>query len=544
MSEAIKPAAPYAATRSAALLTALSVLSPLSGLVMEMVLAWRFGASGTVDAFRIAALVLVLGTQLFFGYVLPHVVVPLFTEYRAKGQEREGWRLIFSIAIILSLVSLLFAGWVWFDPGTLVELLGPGLAASSREDAVLLIRCFSLVFPLMALSGVISGMLYVYRVFWLSAVAQLLPNLFVVLALVLAGSTLGAGALALGACLGYVALLFLFVYGLFGINGKVCIRLSECFKPGPSEGLLKALHLSIPLAATILIGQWSIIVINRVLSAMAPGTLAEFGYAWKLLALISLLPAGLATVVFPAFSEAHANDNSAEFGRLVQRALRMTLFLTLPLAVFLIVERLPVVSLIFERGGMTMAAVAETGLLFGILLIGAPASAVATTLGKVAFSMHDTMSSTAIALFTALAITALVPHAAEVAGVAGVVWVFSAISWGGTLLLLGYLIIRYRIISVRDILRYAGLLVVLCIGVALPVIAIRALFESYAPLSFSFALLELMLSGVISIVAGYALSQMLGVHESAEIARYIKWQFQQLAVTKKLGFFGSNRING
>ena len=42
-----QPAAqPYAATRSVAILTVLSVLSPLSGLVMEMVLAWRYVASG------------------------------------------------------------------------------------------------------------------------------------------------------------------------------------------------------------------------------------------------------------------------------------------------------------------------------------------------------------------------------------------------------------------------------------------------------------------------------------------------------------------
>lgn len=546
MSDAMNPSstAPFAAPRSVAMLTALSMLSPLSGFLMEMVLAWRYGTSATVDAFRIAALVLALGTQLFFGYLLPHVIVPIFSEYRAKGLEYEGWRLAFSMASILSLVSLVFIGWVWLDPGTLVELLGPGLTASGREDAQLLMRGFSLAFLLMVWSGVLSGIFYVYRIFWLSSAAQLLPNLLVVITILVAGSASGAAELALGVLLGYAAMLFLFVYGLMRIVRDTGIRLSECLKWSSKDGLLQALRLSLPLLATILIGQWSIVIINRELSAMPPGTLAEFGYAWKLLALVSLLPAGLATVIFPAFSDAHAGNNPAEFSRLVMRALRMTLFLTIPLAGVLVVERIPVVNLMFGRGGMTATAIAETGLLFGILLVSAPAGALGAVLGKVAYSMHDTKSTAAVALLSALAITALVPYAAKTVGVSGVAWAFCAISWGSTLLMLGYLIGRYRVITITEVSRYVSLLSVLCIGGALPVIAIRALFELYAPLSFSFALLELMVSALIFVIVSYALSRMFGIHESVDISRYIKWQLQQLAVTGRLWFLRSNRFNG
>lgn len=527
-------AKPYAATRSAAILTILSVLSPFSGLVMEMVLAWRYGASGTVDAFRIASLVLVLGNQLFFGYFLPHVVVPLFSESRAKGLEYEGWRLAFSMALILSLVSLILVSWVWFDPNALVSLLGPGLATPGREDAELLMRCFSLAFLLMVWSGVVSGILYVYRVFWLSAVVQLLPNLFVVLAVFVIGREWGVGAIALGILLGYTVMLGLFGYILLRISMDSHIRLPACLRLGPRDRLLKAMHLSVPLIVTIFIGQWGIIVINRALSGMPPGTLAEFGYAWKLLALISLLPAGLATVIFPAFADAHANNNPSEFSRLVTRAFRMTLLLTIPLAAALFVERIPLVILMFGRGGMSMTAVAETAQLFGILLIGAPAGALSAALCKVAFSMQDTKSPTIVALISALAITGLVPHAAETGGANGVAWAFSAITWGSTLTMLGYQIFRYRTIPAWEVMRYFSLLIALCIGVALPVMGIRTLFELNTTMTLGFALLEMTLAGLIFIIVGYVLSRMLGIHESSEIGRYIKWQLQQIPFIKKV----------
>lgn len=525
-------AKPYAATRSAAIISALSVLGSLSGLVMEMVLAWQYGASGAIDAFRIALLVVVLGNQLFFGYLLPHVVVPLFSEYRAKGIEFEGWRLAFSMALILTLVSLVLVSWVWFYPEELVGILGPGLAQTAREDASLLIRCFSLAFLLMVWSGVGSGILYVYRVFWLSAVVQLLPNLFVVLAVLVVGREFGVGALALGILMGYTVMLVLLGYALIGISKDSHIRLPVRLKLGPRYGLLKALRLSVPLIVTIFIGQWSIIIINRALSAMPPGTLAEFGYAWKLLALISLLPAGLATVIFPAFADAHANGNPYELSRLVTRAFRMTLLLTLPLTAAVFVERFSLVSLIFGRGEMGMAAVDEIAHLFGILLIGAPAAALSAALCKVAYSMHDMKSPTIVALISALAITGLIPHAAETGGANRVAWAFSMIAWGSALIMLGNHIFRYRTMPAWKVIRYFSLMMALCTGVALPIMAIRLLFESNTPMTLGFFLLEMTLVGLIFILVGYGLSRLLGIHETSEIGRYIKWQLQQIPLVK------------
>ena len=137
---------------------------------------------------------------------------------------------------------------------------------------------------------------------------------------------------------------------------------------------------------------------------MPPGTLAEFGYAWKLLALIGLLPAGLATVIFPAFSDAHARDNLAEFSRLVTRSFRMTLLPTLPLAAALFVQRSPLVSLMLGRGGMHDV---ETGQLFGICLSG-HRRALSAALCKVAFSMRYQIPNY-LCTNLGLAITGLVP---------------------------------------------------------------------------------------------------------------------------------------
>ncbi len=514
----------YAAPRSMALLTVLSILSPISGLAMEMTLAWRYGASGTVDAFRVSALLGSLGLALFFGYLLPHIVVPLFAQYRAEGREEEGWRLATGMALAISAVSLPLVAWVWLWPDALTELFGPGLPEAGRDEAAWLIRCFALVFLLMAWSGVIGGLLQAYRLFWPSALAQLLPNLSLVLAVGLAGRGAGVGPLMLGILSGNAAMLLILLYMLLRVARSASIHLSVCLKPASADSLRKALAMSLPLLAAILLSQWGSIVINRALSSMPGGTLAEFGYAWKLLTLVGLLPAALATIVFPAFADAHAGRDNVEMSRLTGRAFRMTLMLSLPVTVFLLVEYRAVVELVFGRGGMDAAALAETGQLFAILLVGAPAGVLAGALGKIAYSMHEPASPAWVALFSAIAISLLVPPAADFAGATGVMWMFSLVSWLGMLGLLIYQIRRYRLIAGWEAARYAVLLLFLSAAAAVPALAIRQALDADTTVSFA---LELALSATIFAFAVHGLSRLARIGETSELWDYAKWQLGQ-----------------
>src|SRR5260370_39977364 len=86
--------------------TALSLLTPMIGLGVESAVAWRFGVSPTVDAYRTAYLIINLGTTLFFGQFLPSVVVPLVAQHCAKGEEELGWRLALSLGQLITFLTL------------------------------------------------------------------------------------------------------------------------------------------------------------------------------------------------------------------------------------------------------------------------------------------------------------------------------------------------------------------------------------------------------------------------------------------------------
>src|SRR2546422_4715208 len=147
----------YATARAAATLSGLAVLSPLAGLAVEIALAWRFGASPTVDAFRIGMLLLVFGQQLFVIQILPHAVVPVFAEYRGRGQEKEAWHVVLSVANLLLVPAILFSVLVFFHPEPIVGLLAPGLAGEARETDAVVVRRVVPAGSVPAWNGVAAG---------------------------------------------------------------------------------------------------------------------------------------------------------------------------------------------------------------------------------------------------------------------------------------------------------------------------------------------------------------------------------------------------
>src|SRR5712692_10467137 len=92
-----------------AILTSVQILSPAAGLLAEIVLAWRFGASGVVDAYRLTVLLLVYGQQFFVSHILPFVIVPIFAECRAKNREQDAWAMADAIGWVLAFFGSLIA---------------------------------------------------------------------------------------------------------------------------------------------------------------------------------------------------------------------------------------------------------------------------------------------------------------------------------------------------------------------------------------------------------------------------------------------------
>ena len=514
---------PYATARAATTLSALAVLSPLAGVAVEMALAWRFGTLPTVDAFRVAALLLTFGQQLFIFQILPHAVVPVFTEYRAQGRDKEAWHVAFSLTNLLAVPALLASLFAFAWPGPILNLFAPGLTGEGRATASLFIRWSLLTYGPMVWSGVAAGLLYVHRIFWLPPAVQLVGNTILVTMILALGSQLGAGCLVLGMLLSSALGVAIYAAKLLPLMHAARARFPWRLDTA-HPGVRQSIRLALPLLGMVLCMQWGTVMLSRALSGLPEGSLARFGYAWKMGMLVVLAPLSLATVMFPQFAEARFQPGEADFRATCTRALRMALFMVIPLTCWLHALRLPVVALLFERGAFSRKASEQVARLFGLLLLGSPAFAVSAYMEKMLYALGKTHIPMLAQLGNAALLAALAQITAAHFGAEGLMVLVGPVAtypFAGLLFLVLYR--RHRAFLLKEIAPFAAYVAAMALlsawtakhaGVLLGGVALSPRF------SLGLAVAGGLAAGAASFVA---LSLACQLPEAMACSRYLRW---------------------
>ena len=424
--------APLDAPRSAVLaettwLVALSLLSPAAGLAVEMALAWRFGTSAVVDAYRVAVLLVLFGQQLFVTSILPFVIVPVLAEYHAQGKMAEAWASIDAMARLLLVFGCLIASALFVSADPATSFLAPGLHGEGRATAVFFVRWCGLAFVPLCWSGVACGILYAHGAFRVAPVAQLASNMIVLVAIVALGKRLGANGVVIGVVLGAIASAGIYVVSLSRVRREFAPKGRAIAIDGRALG--KFARLAGPLLAGIVVGQASGAVVTRALSRLAAGSLAAFGYSWKLGQVVLLAPGALSTVLFPKFSASWHSNARGDFTASSVRALRAILFVTLPATCISFALRDPLVKLLLERGAFSATAGRTTAALFGMLILGAPGNAMTTYIDRLFYATQETSIPVFVDIGSSLLPLLIVPALALRLGVLGVAAAYMLLPW-------------------------------------------------------------------------------------------------------------------
>jgi putative peptidoglycan lipid II flippase len=143
-------------------------------------------------------------------------------------------------------------------------------------------------------------------------------------------------------------------------------------------------------------------LVNTILaSGLVAGSLSALNYAW----LLMLLPQGVfaqavATAAFPTFSTQAAKGQRAEMRSTLSATLRAVLYLAVPAAVGLIVLRVPLVQIVFERGAFTTTSTQMVAWALALYTLGLPAHSAVEIIVRAFYAMHDTKTPVAIGVAT------------------------------------------------------------------------------------------------------------------------------------------------
>jgi putative peptidoglycan lipid II flippase len=141
-------------------------------------------------------------------------------------------------------------------------------------------------------------------------------------------------------------------------------------------------------------------LVNTILSSgLVAGSLAALNFAW----LLMLLPQGVfaqsvATAAFPTFSTQVARGQRAEMRSALAATLRAILYLAVPAAVGLVVLRVPLVQLIFQRGAFTESSTEMVTWALALFALGLPAHSVVEIVVRAFYAMHDTKTPVVVSI--------------------------------------------------------------------------------------------------------------------------------------------------
>ncbi len=421
--------------RNAGLLAAGAAASRGLGLVREMVIAYLFGATGAVSAFRVAVQAPTMLYDLLVGGMLSAALVPVLSETLHRRSRADFVRLVSALvslfAVVLAALLLLLIG----AAPAVARLLAGGLEQFDPGLLPLTVRLIRLVSPavwLASMAGVVMAVLYALQRFTFPSMATAVYNLGVIVAAPLLASRLGVAALAVGVLLGNLAQLALMGWDL--LRAGVRPRWSMEWR-NPALG--KMLRLYGPIAGGMVVSMFQIALDRRLASGTGEQSIAWMANATTLQQMpLGLISVAISLAALPRLSQFHAAGEPDAYRRTLERGLQMVLLLILPAAVGLWLLGEPVVRLLFERGSFTAADTAQVAAALNIYLLGMLFAAVDFPLNFAFYARNNTLLPALVGVLSVGVYIVVAFALLDSLGYLGLVWADTAKQAGHALVML------------------------------------------------------------------------------------------------------------
>lgn len=383
------------AQRAVLVILLLTAAGRLLGFGRDLVLAALFGASAETDAFTVAWTVPETASPLLLEDALVFVLIPLFTTHLHNDGSLDQIirRSLFTVVAALGTVSATVA----VAAPWLVDLLAPGLAAPGI--AVDSVRLAALTVVAMGVAGYCTSALRVHDVFAPTAAVYAAYNFGIIAMTLLLADRLGVRAAAVGLAVGSLLMIavqapsLLTRVSLRGLRWRIDRRFVRSLAP------------AIPIIVFSLLRHGQVYIERFLGSFLEPGSISQLNYAQKIAQIPMALAASVAVVSFPALVRSAQRGETRQLRNALEHDLRLTLALTIPAAVYLIMAAPAVVGTLFERGAFTAADTQSTAALLQLYSPGLVGHALVNVALLPFFSMPEHHRTPLRAMIAGLAVT-------------------------------------------------------------------------------------------------------------------------------------------
>ncbi|PKF51904.1 murein biosynthesis integral membrane protein MurJ [Enterovibrio nigricans] len=343
--------------RSGLIVSFMTMVSRVMGLVRDVVIANLMGAGAAADAFFFANKIPNFLRRLFAEGAFSQAFVPVLAEYQASDDKSKTRELIAytsgTLGVLVTIVTLVgvIASPVitaLFGMGWFLDWVNDGPSAHKFELASLILK---ITFPYLwfitfvALAGSILNTLGRFAV---SSFTPVFLNIAMISAAMFIAPGMEQPEIGLG--------IGVFLGGLIQFAFQIPFLYREGMLVRPKwgwshPGVTKIRTLMIPALFGVSVSQINLLLDTFIASFLATGSISWLYYSDRLLEFpLGLFGIAIATVILPALSKKHVEQSSGQFASTMDWGVRMVLLLGAPAMIGMVVLAKPMLMVLFMRG--------------------------------------------------------------------------------------------------------------------------------------------------------------------------------------------------
>ncbi|MCL1141463.1 murein biosynthesis integral membrane protein MurJ [Shewanella gaetbuli] len=350
--------------KSGVIVSAMTLISRVLGLVRDVVIANLMGAGTSADVFFFANKIPNFLRRLFAEGAFAQAFVPVLTEYQEKNTPEETRELISKVAGTLGLLVTVVTLFgvigspilaALFGGGWFLDWLNDGPNAEKFELASLMLK---ITFPYLwfiTFTALAGAILNTRGRFAVSAFTPVFLNIAIISFAIWLSPTLEKPEIGLA--------WGVFFGGLIQFLFQIPFLLKERALVKPSwgwnhSGVVKIRTLMIPALFGVSVSQINLLFDTFIASFLMTGSISWLYYSDRLLEFpLGLFGIAIATVILPALSKNHVNAQGEGFSQTMDWGVKAILLLGMPAMLGLILLAQPMLMVLFMRGAFSITDV-------------------------------------------------------------------------------------------------------------------------------------------------------------------------------------------
>lgn len=342
---------------STAILTVGALGGQFAGLVRELFVASRIGASGSLDALLVALVLPVLVSGLLTSGIRA-ALIPAHAEIAAARGPAAAQRFVGAITTWTTIAAVIIAVVMLAAPGFGIGLAGPGLAPENSASAAGYLPLLLPLVVLGTLSQLLGGICQIAGRYAPIALSWLIGPVISLGIAVAAWDRLGLSAVAIGMSVGSAV-----GVGLMAVASARIGVLPPVTFSAPREEIAGFLRHAGPLTTGSALLQFNLLADRAIASLLSVGAVSVLKFGQQLVTEpLASVSSAWTTSLYPSLVRSGVSGAERSLGALSALALRYTLATFIPVAFGVAALAPLLVDVVYRRGAFDARAAADTSL--------------------------------------------------------------------------------------------------------------------------------------------------------------------------------------